>query len=126
MLSAAVQAFSAKTDWQPSWENSFTGMDRIQDEMVRLGAFHGERCVGILVYYPLLQWIMCLLVEEGYRRQGVASSLLKTLLADLRLPEGVDCVKVNNIDHSDTAMRAFFEKAGAHWVIDQYEMEYRF
>jgi ribosomal protein S18 acetylase RimI-like enzyme len=119
-----VQSFSEDADWQPSWENSFAGMDRIPDELVRLGAFAGGRCVGILVYYPLLQWIMCLLVKRDARRQGVASTLLKTLMADLRLPPGTDKVKINNIDHSDTALRAFFEGAGAQWVIDQFEMEF--
>lgn len=121
-----VQSFNAKADWQPSWENSFTGMDRIPDEVVRLGAFAGGRCVGILVYYPLLQWIMCLLVDKNARRQGVASTLLKTLMANLQLPPGTDKVKINNIDHADVALRALLEKAGAQWAIDQYEMEYRF
>jgi ribosomal protein S18 acetylase RimI-like enzyme len=122
----SVQAFSDRVDWQPSWENSFAGMDRIPDELVRLGAFADGRCIGVLVYYPLLQWIMCLLVEKDHRRRGVASSLLQALMADLQLPPGTDKVKINNIDHVDTGMRALLEKAGAHWVIDQYEMEYRF
>ena len=119
-----VQEFKMLADWQPSWENSFAAMDRIPDELIRLGAFKGDRCMGILVFYPLLQWIMSLVVNKDYRRQGVASALLNSLMADL--PEGVDKVKINNVDHSDKAMRAFFEKAGADWVIDQFEMEYRF
>lgn len=119
-----VQDFKMLADWQPSWENSFAGMDRIQDELIRLGAFCKDQCVGILVFYPLLRWIMCLLVIEDFRRQAVASTLVKALMADL--PGGVDIVKINNIDHSDKAMLAFFEKAGAQHVIDQFEMEYRF
>lgn len=119
-----VQEFEALVDWQPSWEHSFAGMGRIADDIVRLGAFSGNQCVGILVYYPLLQWIMCLIVTKDTRRQGVASSLLKALMENL--PEDVDTVKINNIDRSDIAMLAFFEKAGAIHVIDQFEMEYRF
>jgi GNAT superfamily N-acetyltransferase len=121
-----VQSFGDKADWQPSWENSFAGMDRIPDELVRLGAYEAGRCVGILVYYPLLQWIMCLLVEKEARHRGVASTLLKALIADLQLPPGTDRVRINNIDHVDTGMRALLEKAGARWAIDQYEMECRF
>ncbi|MCW8925600.1 MAG: GNAT family N-acetyltransferase [Xanthomonadales bacterium] len=121
-----VQAFRGQTDWQPSWENSFTGMDRIPDDLVRLGAFHAGRCIGVLVFYPLLQWIMCLVVDREFRRRGVASSLLKSLMTDRRLPAGTDRVKINNIDHCDHAMRAFFVKAGADFVIDRYEMEYVF
>ncbi len=121
-----VQAFSKHVDWNPSWENSFAGMDRIQDDLVRLGAFINGQCVGLLVYYPLLQWLMSLVVDKDFRRQGVASALLKALMADLHLPPDVDRVKINNIDHSDLALRAFVENAGAVWVVDQYEMAYRF
>ena len=110
-------------DWQPSWENSFSGMDRIEDHLVRLGAVHQGRMIGILVYYPLLQWIMSLVVAPGFRRQGVASSLL-TALPD-HLPTTPERIKVTNIDRSDEAMLAFFERSGASWEIDQYEMELR-
>jgi ribosomal protein S18 acetylase RimI-like enzyme len=119
-----LQAFRSHTDWQPSWENSFEGMQNIEDDLIMLGAFSHDRCIGILVFYPLLEWIMSLVVDVRHRRRGVASTLLKALMTDL--PEGIDVVKVNNIDHSDQAMIAFFKKAGAKWVIDQYEMEYRF
>lgn len=121
---ARVQEFKNKVDWQPSWENSFSGMDRIEDNLIRLGAFRRGQCVGILVFYPLLRWIMSLVVDHDFRRQAVASSLLSALMKDL--PLGVDIVKINNIDLSDKAMLAFFERAGALHVIDQYEMEYQF
>jgi len=119
-----VQEFKTQVDWQPSWEASFAGMDRIPDELIRLGAFKADQCVGILVFYPLLQWLMSLVVIRDFRHQGVASALLKALMADL--PESVDKLKIINIDHADKAMLAFFEKAGAQWVIDQFEMEYKF
>lgn len=118
-----VQAFKTQVDWQPSWEHSFAGMDRIPDTLVRLGAFSGDQCVGLLVFYPLLRWVMSLVVIKTFRRQRVASTLLKRLMAEL--PEGVNTVKINNINKSDRASLAFFEKAGAEWVIDQFEMEYR-
>ena len=121
---SGVQAFKSLVDWQPSWENSFSGMDRIEDELIRLGAFKGDQCVGLLVYYPLLQWVMSLVVVKEFRRQGVASTLMKELVTNL--PSSVDTVKINNIDFLDQAMLAFFKKAGAHWVINQFEMEYGF
>jgi len=121
---AMVQSFKSQVDWQPSWENSFTGMDRIEDKLIRLGAFSGNECVGILVFYPLLRWVMSLVVSKNFRRQGIASSLMKALMADL--PEGVDLVKFINVDRSDKAALSFCDKAGEQEVIDQYEMEYRF
>ena len=119
-----LHEFRDQVDWQPSWENSFSGMDRIEDELIRLGAFRGDQCVGILVFYPLLRWIMSLVVVQDFRRQGVASTLMRALMKDL--PRGVDVVKINNIDLSDKGMPTFFERAGAVHVIDQFEMEYRF
>lgn len=121
---AIVQEFRTRVDWQPSWENSFPGMDRIEDELIRLGAYKENQCVGVLVFYPLLRWIMCLVVLDDFRRQGIASALLDRLMADL--PPGTDMVKIDNVDRSDKAMLAFFEKAGATHLIDQYEMEYNF
>ena len=101
----------------------FRSMDRIEDHLVRLGAFHQDRLVGILVYYPLLRWIMSLVVIPEFRRHGVASSLLKALPD--HLPSVPDRIKITNIDRSDKAMLAFFERSGASWEIDQYEMELR-
>ncbi len=118
-----VQEFEALVDWQPSWENSFTGMDRIPDELIRLGAFSAGKCVGILVYYPLLQWLMCLVVKNGFRRRGVASTLLASLVKSL--PEDSHRVKINNIDRSDTATLDLLKQAGANHVIDQFEMEFK-
>jgi ribosomal protein S18 acetylase RimI-like enzyme len=37
-----VQEFEAWTDWQPSWENSFAGMDRIPDELSARRYSQGE------------------------------------------------------------------------------------
>ena len=119
-----VQLFKSEIDWQPSWENSFSGMDRIPDELIRLGAFDADRCVGILVFYPLLSWIMSLVVKKEFRRKGTASILMNALMSDL--PQHVQKVSINNIDRSDKGMMAFFEKAGCLWVIDQFEMEYKF
>ena len=121
---SAIEGFVSRVDYQPSWEISFAGMQRIEDNLLCLGAFDQNRCVGVVVYYPLLQWLMSLVVVSDSRRMGVASSLMEALL--LRLPEGADKVKVINIDHRDVGMLAFMEKAGAQHVIDQFEMKYSF
>ena len=66
-------------DWQPSWENSFASIIRIPDETVLLEARYGEARAGLLVYYPTLNWIMCLAVDKPYRRKGIATALLHQL-----------------------------------------------
>ena len=86
-----------------------------------LGAFHSDRCVGTLVYYPLLNWIVNLVVDRDYRRRGVAASLLNEFIARWRPDQ--DTIRLNNIDHSDTAMIRLLEQAGFHRFTSQYEME---
>ena len=108
-------------DWEPSWENGFSAIERIPDDVLLLGAVNEGECFGLLVYGPFLNWIMTLVVKRDWRRKGVASHLLAHLLSVL--PDGISMVKLQNVDHSDTVMRKFLEKAGFELVFKQYEME---
>jgi ribosomal protein S18 acetylase RimI-like enzyme len=116
-----VMQFRSQVAWVPSWENGFSAMSRVQDDLICLGAFEGQKCVGVVAYYTVLNWIMTVIVSPGYRRRGVASKLLGSLLANLVDQQTV--VKINNVDASDVHMIAALEKAGFRRVVDQYEME---
>jgi ribosomal protein S18 acetylase RimI-like enzyme len=59
-----VTTFREHSDWQPSWENNFATIERIPDELVINGAYLDDKCVGLLAYYPLLNWIMSLVVKK--------------------------------------------------------------
>jgi ribosomal protein S18 acetylase RimI-like enzyme len=116
-----VRSLVGEADWQPSWENSFSSIERARDELVTLGAFRGETLVGILAYSPILNWILTIVVERSERRKGIGAALVRSLVDGLR--EKRKSVQVTNIDTSDSGMLAFFERLGfKHWV-DQYEME---
>jgi ribosomal protein S18 acetylase RimI-like enzyme len=117
---AAVAAFSTEIDWQPSWENGFPAMARTPDQLLILGAFDQDRCVGVIVYSPLLNWIMTLVVRRSHRRRGIGTALVGSLAE--RLPEGLAEVKLLNVDHSDEGMLTFLERLDFdHWI-DQFEM----
>ncbi|MCP4902557.1 MAG: GNAT family N-acetyltransferase [bacterium] len=116
-----VMDFQSQVAWAPSWENSFAAMSRIQDDLICLGAFEGQRCVGVVAYYTVLNWIMTVVVSPGYRRRGVASKLLGSLLTNICDQQTV--TKLNNVDASDTTMITALEKAGFRRVVDQFEME---
>lgn len=116
-----VLGFRSKVDWVPSWENSFNAIDRVRDDLIALGAFDGSKCVGIVAYYTVLNWIMMIVVEPGYRRKGAASKLLGSLLANLS--DQQSAIKINNVESSDTQMIAALERAGFRRVVDQFEME---
>lgn len=115
-----VSVFRNHVDWHPSWENSFNSICRIPDQIVAYGAFDGSECVGELVYYPLLNWIMSLVVLRDYRRQGIATALLTHFLA--RLDPAVGTVRLTNVDHSDAGMANFFGSHGFRMFTAQYEM----
>lgn len=115
-----VAELSAEADWQPSWENSFAAVERSPDRLLVLGAFDGDRCVGAIVYSPLLNWVMTLLVRRTHRRRGVGTALVRRLVENL--PEGLSEVKLLNVDRSDEGMPIFLERVGfEHWI-DQFEM----
>lgn len=117
---ASVAGFSTEVDWQPSWENGFPAIEKTPDQLLILGAFERDRCVGVIVYTPLLNWIMTLVVSRTHRRRGVGSALVQGLVE--RLPGGLTEVKLLNVDRSDEGMLTFLERLGFdHWI-DQYEM----
>jgi ribosomal protein S18 acetylase RimI-like enzyme len=114
--------FSQQTDWHPSWENSFSSIRRIPDEVRLYGAFSGKQCIGLLVYYPGLDWLMSLVVVKAYRRQGAASQLLAHCRHEL--PENKTIIKAINIEPGDTAMSNLLNKFAFELYVNQFEMEY--
>lgn len=115
-----VCTFRSFVDWYPSWENSFMSIRRIPDTIFAYGAFDGSDCVGEVVYYPLLNWIVSLVVRKDRRRRGVATALLAHLLT--RLDPETETVRLTNVDHSDGVMTAFFKSHGFRLFATQYEM----
>ncbi len=63
-------------DWQPSWENRLSSIQRIPNDVLLIGARYAGMNAGILVYYPMLNWIMCLAVKTEFRRLKIATHLL--------------------------------------------------
>jgi ribosomal protein S18 acetylase RimI-like enzyme len=108
-------------DWQPSWENSLASIHRIPDEALYLGAFIKDSLVGVLVYYPLLNWILCLAVHKSFRRLKVGTALL-THLRDT-ISSQFPVTRIINIEHTDQGMIKFLESAGFSFFGNQYEMK---
>ncbi|UCG53358.1 MAG: GNAT family N-acetyltransferase [Candidatus Latescibacterota bacterium] len=117
-----LESFDDHLEWRPSWENSFASIRRIPDEVELYGAFVNGECVGLIVYYPLLNWVMTLVVKRGLRRRGIASGLLMRLVNEL--DPCVESIRLNNVEHSDTGMRTLLEKLGFDMFVSQYEMEF--
>ena len=101
--------FRSSLDWHPSWENSFASIARIPDDLLLLGAGRENQIVGLLIYYPALNWILSLVVKRSHRRLGVATYLIKNLVNQIHNRK--QSVKILNIDHSDKSMTAFLRQS---------------
>ena len=113
--------FRDSLDWEPSWENNFSAIMRMPDDVILYGALSKGEHAGILAYCPFLNWIMILVVRRDLRGKGVASRLLAHTFK--HLPSKNAKVKLLNVDHSDTKMIKFLEKTGFQIYVQQYEME---
>ena len=89
--------------------------------MAVFGAFEDEACVGLLIYYPLINWITTLVVKRDRRRRGVGSALLEQFARER--PGGPSVVKLVNIEHTDEATLSLLQKAGCEPLVRQFEME---
>ncbi len=107
-------------DWQPSWENSFPSMRRIPDQLLTYGASYQGSLIGALAYYPALRWITTLVVDTQYRRQGVATRLLESLVESLGADTPI--IKVVDVQRDDEAMSALLARIGFDVYVQQYEM----
>lgn len=115
-----VSTLAGDMDWAPSWENSLGAIERIPDDLISVGAFDGEACVGVAVYSPAMNWIMTLVVKRSHRRQGAATALVRGLAR--AIPDDISCVKLLNVDASDSGMIGFLDHLGFRHLIDQFEM----
>ena len=114
-------SYQAFLDWQPSWENSLSSIQRIPNQVTLIGAKYQGSNAGILVYYPIQNWILCLAVKTDFRRKKIASHLLRYLINSM--DPDVQKVRLINVQHRDQGMIQFLKKVGFQYTFDQYEMD---
>ena len=110
-----------KTFWdgEPSWQNSPEAIDRSRDRKRFIGAFNGDQCVGYLIYAVNVGRIAQMAVDPQYRRRGIGTVLLRSMIADINEDA---TPQVINIDRSIASGMAFFEKHGFTERLSQFEM----
>lgn len=120
MTEDILDQFIVHCDREPSWENSFASIKRIEDEIHFFGAFAGDQAVGLLVFYPLLSWIMSLVVKRDFRGKGIATQLMKFWFESFSAR--VAKVRVMNVDTASEALTAFIKRTGFKIHCRHYEM----
>jgi ribosomal protein S18 acetylase RimI-like enzyme len=111
------QTLSSFWDGYPSWQNAIDAVTRAEKDCRALAAYKGDSCVGYGIVFAPAGNLMQLAVQREHRRQGVGSSILGALQAELNAP-----LKVINIDRRLDETLRFYEMQGFKLVLDQFEM----
>jgi ribosomal protein S18 acetylase RimI-like enzyme len=117
---STVEDFETFADWQPSWENSFSAIQRIPDDLIIISATYSIKKVGLIIYYPALKWVMNILVDPVYRNMGVGSALIESLLS--KLNGQTSEIRILNIPANDYLFNEFLNESGFDLFTKQYEM----
>jgi ribosomal protein S18 acetylase RimI-like enzyme len=116
-----LDAFEDALDWTPSWEQTFSALRRVPDQLELHVARVDGRPAGLLAYYPGSQRIFTLVVRPEHRRRGIARSLVEHLVSGL--PEEVRSIRAIDVDAADAGMIALLSELGFGSLPRQYEME---
>ena len=110
-----------KTFWdgEPSWQNSIDALTRSRMNKRFIGAFHGEDCLGYIVFSTNFARLAQIAVDRNYRGLGICSLLLKKMLEE-NLEDGTP--QIINIDHSILEAMTFFKNRGFTTKLSQFEM----
>jgi len=113
-----LDLFTEFWDFTPSWQNSFESIQRAIDDFICLGVFVDGRIVGYCVFEPISGDLTQIAVDKKYRRQGIASLLLKEIL---NLNKN-STLKIVNTDVACDSMTNFIKAKNIEVKGKQFEM----
>jgi ribosomal protein S18 acetylase RimI-like enzyme len=119
-----VQDLSHMWDFYPAWQNSTESMFRMESSFLIVGAFlgYGEGDEGKIVGYGIIDPetgdIPQLAVDKDHRRQGIASAILRKLIAT----NTKDFVKMVNTESTCESIKGFNSSIGLTFGTTQFEM----
>lgn len=113
-----LDLFTEFWDFTSSWQNSFESIQRAVDDFICLGVFVDGRIVGYCVFESISGDLTQLAVDKKYRRQGIASLLLKEIL---NLNKN-SILKIVNTDVSCDSITDFIKAKNIEVKGKQFEM----
>ena len=72
----------------------------------------GDKVIGVLLFSKTHNMICCLAVDPAYRRNGIASALLKRALAELDRSGDITVTTFRENDEKGIAPRALYKRFG--------------
>lgn len=111
--------FQTFWDGIPSWQNSTDAVNRSRMNKRFIGAYHGEDCLGYVVFSHPFGRIAQMAVDKSYRGLGIGGFLLKAMMAETNKDS---IAQVINIDRSMDEAMTFFKNRGFTEKLSQFEM----
>lgn len=104
-------------DMEPAWSNNVASIEREYPATATWEALLDGQTVGYITVHKESRRIRNIAVHPGFRRQGIAGTLLQHVSAALNGP-----MSIINIDEKNPEISAFLEKSGLQYYLSQYEM----
>lgn len=105
-------------DFPPSWQNSDSSIQRVNESFHYLGAFYQEELVGYIVLEQH-GGITQIVVHPKHRNRYIGANLLKKVIE--KFPN-VEKFNIINVDTQNTKFLNFLRKFGFQTFTKQYEM----
>ncbi|MBN2773564.1 MAG: GNAT family N-acetyltransferase [Prolixibacteraceae bacterium] len=102
-----------------SWESNLDAIEHASEDIINLAAFEEEKCVGIISFYPTLEWILVFGVEIEQREKGIDTLLFESMVEKVK--GSVQLIKMGNLVPENPLNKFFFDK-GFELYAKQYEM----
>ena len=102
----------------PTWQNSNTILDTLQQDRISLGAYFNDELIGYVIYNPTNKRLQQIAIASAFRRKRIASTLISELIKKYG-----HSLSIINVDKKAEDMKLFFNTIGLKNNLEQLEME---
>lgn len=127
VLEAVVVRETAKPQWEvyagfcnisPSWQHTKEAFKQNPDQKMVLEAYVEEQLVGFAAFFPRTGSVSQLAVQQGFRKKGVATVLLREVVKQTTAP----ALMMINVDTAGQELLNFLQRVQFERILGQYEM----